>query len=237
MNIQQFSSETNLGDIMLTIVIRTVILYFFLIMIVRLMGKRQIGQLQPGELVITIMISEIAVLPLQDIKASIFDAIIPVSVLAILEIGVSFIALKTVKLRTLLQGNSVIVIKDGCPDVKQMRKLRYTTDDLLEALRQKDVFDIADVQYAIAETDGSLSVLLKPEKRNATVSDVNVQPKKNSLPRVIIADGRLFSEQLEKSVLTDEDVVKILKKHNAKQKDILLLTVDDNGNVNVIKKQ
>ena len=237
MNIQQFSSETNLGDIMLTIVIRTVLLYFFLIMIVRLMGKRQIGQLQPGELVITIMISEIAVLPLQDIKASIFDAIIPVSVLAILEIGVSFIALKTVKLRTLLQGNSVIVIKDGCPDVKQMRKLRYTTDDLLEALRQKDVFDIADVQYAIAETDGSLSVLLKPEKRNATVSDVNVQPKKNSLPRVIIADGRLFSEQLEKSVLTDEDVVKILKKHNAKKKDILLLTVDDNGNVNVIKKQ
>ncbi len=237
MNIQQFSSETNLGDIMLTIVIRTVFLYFFLIMIVRLMGKRQIGQLQPGELVITIMISEIAVLPLQDVKASIFDAIIPVSVLAILEITVSFIALKTVKLRTLLQGNSVIVIKDGRPNVKQMRKLRYTTDDLLEALRQKDVFDIADVQYAIAETDGSLSVLLKPEKRNATVCDVNAEPEKKSLPRVIITDGRLISEQLEKSVLTDDDVVKILKKHNAKRKDILLLTVDDNGNVNVIKKQ
>lgn len=222
---------------MLTIAVRTVILYFFLILIVRIMGKRQIGQLQPGELVITIMISEIAVLPIQDDNVSILNAVIPVSILAVLEVGISFIALKSINLRNLLQGNSVIVIKNGQPDIKQMKKLRYSTDDLLEALRQKGVFSIDDVQYAIAETDGSLSILLKPEKRTASVEDVNSKPETKSLPRVIITDGRLISEQLEKSVLTREDVEKLLKKHNAKRKDILLLTVDDNGNVNVIKKQ
>lgn len=222
---------------MLTTVIRTAILYFFLIFIVRLMGKRQIGQLQPGELVITILISEIAALPMQDNEISMLQAIIPVSVLALLEIAVSFASLKIVRLRSLLQGNSVVLINNGKPDRKQLGRLRYTMDDLLEALRQKDVFDIEDVQFAIAETDGSLSVILKPEKRPATAEDVNADRDTRGLPRVLITDGRMLDAQIQKSPMTKEEVEKILKKKNLRRKDVLLFTVDDNGNVNVIGKQ
>ena len=224
------------GDIMFSTIIKTAVLYFFLTLIVRIMGKRQIGQLQPGELVITIMISEIAVLPLQDDKISIWRAVVPVVVLAFLEVSVSFLALKSIKLRTLLQGNSVTVIKNGQPDVKQLKKLRYSTDDLLEALRQKDVFNIEDVQYAVAETDGSLSVLLKPEKRNATVSDVGAEPSDKGMPRVIITDGRMLDEQIKKSVLEKTDVEKYLKKRKTERKEVLLMTVDDSGNIILIKK-
>ncbi len=222
---------------MIFAVLKTTILYFFLTVVVRIMGKRQIGQLQPGELVVTIMISELAVLPLESENVSLWRAIIPVVTLALLEIAVSFIALKSIKLRTLLQGSSVTVIKNGQPDVKQMQKLRYSTDDLLEALRQKDVFNIEDVQYAVAETDGSLSVLLKPEKRNATVSDVGAKPDDSGFPRVIISDGRTLASQIEKSVLTENDVEKYLKTRKTDIKNVLIMTVDDRGNITLVTKK
>ena len=222
---------------MISAVLKTTILYFFLTFIVRIMGKRQIGQLQPGELVVTIMISELAVLPLEDENIELWKAIVPVVSLALLEIAVSFIALKSIKLRALLQGNSVTVIRNGQPDVKQMRKLRYSTDDLLEALRQKDVFNIEDVQYAVAETDGSLSVLLKPEKRNATVSDVGAKPDDSGFPRVIISDGRTLCAQIRKSVLTEKDVEKYLKTRKTDIKDVLIMTVDDRGNITLVTKK
>ena len=221
---------------MIEVVIKTAILYFFMILIIRVMGKRQIGQLQPGELVITIMISEIATSPIENSNISMLQAIVPVTVLAVLEIAVSFLSLKFICLRELLQGHAVVVIRNGIPDRKQLSRLRYSMDDLLESLRQKDVFDINDVQYAIAETDGSLSVMLKPEKRNATVTDVNAEPENNGLPRTVISDGRLISLQRERSSLKEKDVERILKKHKVTQKEVLLLTVDDNGNVNLIKQ-
>jgi len=221
---------------MIETIVRTAILYFFMILIIRVMGKRQVGQLQPVELVITIMISEIASLPIGDNEISMLQAIIPVAVLALLEIAVSYASLKIIRLRELLQGHAVVVIRNGVPDKKQLSRLRYSMDDLLESLRQKDVFDISDVQYAIAETDGSLSVMLRPEKRNATVSDVNAEPDNNGLPRTIISDGRIISSQLERSPLKAKDIERILKKHKVNRKNVLLLTVDDNGNTNLIKQ-
>ena len=221
---------------MIEVVIKTALLYFFMILIIRVMGKRQVGQLQPGELVITIMISEIATSPIENSDKSMLQAIIPVAVLAVLEIAVSFASLKIIRLRELLQGHAVIIIRDGIPDRKQLSRLRYSMDDLLESLRQKDVFDINDVQYAIAETDGSLSVMLRPEKRTATVSDVNAEPENNGLPRIIISDGRMISSQIEKSPLKEKDIERILKKHKVSRKDVLLLTSDDNGNINLIKQ-
>lgn len=229
-------TNTSNGDVMLITVVRTAILYFFMIFIIRIMGKRQVGQLQPGELVITIMISEIASLPMQDNNIPMYQAIIPVAVLAILEIAVSFASLKIIRLREILQGHAVVVIRNGEPDRDQLRRLRYSMDDLLESLRQKDVFDISDVQYAIAETDGSLSVMLRPEKRTATVTDVNAKPDNKSLPRTIISDGRLIKSQMQKCNMSDDDVAKILKKYKVSRKKVLLLTVDGNGNVNLIKQ-
>lgn len=221
---------------MLTTIYRTAILYFFLILIMRLMGKRQIGQLQPGELVITILISEIAALPMQDNNIPMLQAIVPVCVLAVLEIIISRIALSSIKFRSLLQGHSIIVINNGKVDKKQMKRIRYSMDDLLEALRQKDIFDISDVQYAIVETDGTLSVLSKPEKRTATVEDVKAEPDNKSLPRVLISDGRLKSDQIEKTNMTMQEIEQLLKKKNIDRKQVLLLTADENGNINIIKE-
>ena len=221
---------------MLTTIYRTAILYFFLIFIMRLLGKRQIGQLQPGELVITMLISEIASIPMEDNETPIYRAIVPIAVLAFLELTISFAALKFIRLRSLFQGHSIVVIKDGELDRKQLKRLRYSIDDLLESLRQKDIFDISDVQYAIVETDGSLSVLLKPEKRTASVEDVNAEPDTKGLPRVLISDGRIIDVQIKKSVMTKEEIEKLLKKHKIGSKDVLLLTADDNGNINIIKK-
>lgn len=221
---------------MLTTIYRTAILYFFLIFIMRLLGKRQIGQLQPGELVITILISEIASLPMEDNETPMLQAIVPIAVLAVLELITSFAALKFIRLRSLFQGHSIVVIKNGELDRKQLKRLRYSIDDLLESLRQKDVFDINEVQYAIVETDGTLSVLLKPEKRPASVEDVNAKPDDNGLPRVLISDGRIIDVQVKKSVMTKEEVENLLKKHKIGRKDVLLLTADDKGNINIIKK-
>lgn len=236
MNILPEISDNKTGDIMLTTVYRTALMYFFLIFIMRIMGKRQIGQLQPGEFIIAMLISEMASMPMEDPEIPIYNAIIPIAVLAILELLTSFAALKFIRLRSLFQGHSIVVIKNGELDIKQLRRLRYTVDDLLESLREKDVFDISDVQYAIVETDGSLSVLLKPEKRTASVSDVNASPDTKGLPRILISDGRMIDAQINKSVMTREEVEKLLKKHKLGKKDVLLLTADENGNINIIEK-
>lgn len=223
--------------ILIIIIAKTAFLYFFMIFVMRLMGKRQIGQLQPGELVITIMISEIATMPLENDEVSLLNAVIPITVLVILEIIVSFVSLKIIRLREIFQGHSVVVIRNGIPDKKELKKLRYSMDDLLESLRQKDVFDISDVQYAIVETDGSVSVLLKPEKRNATVSDVGAEPDTNGLPMTLISDGRVLTGQIEKSPFDEEEIKKLLRRKHLDRKDVMLLTVDNAGNINLIKNK
>ena len=149
---------------MLVTLLRTIILYILVLITIRVLGKRQVGELQPADLVLTILLSEILVIPMQDPEIPLVHTFIPVLLLIGFEIVISVISLKSLRFRTLLQGNSLIVIRNGVVDQKQLQRLRFTVDDLLEALRKKDVFDITTVQYAIVETDGTLSVLLKPEK-------------------------------------------------------------------------
>lgn len=220
---------------MLTTILRTVMIYFFLILVMRLMGRRQIGQLQPGELVITIMISEIATIPIDKTEDSVAEPVAAIAILVLLEIVVSMISLKSIKIRQAMQGNSLIVIRNGQVDVKQMRKMRYTMDDLLEALRQNDVFNINEVQYAIAETDGSLSVLLKPENRPLTIGDTDKKPSKESMPFVIISDGRIIKSAFQDCGMTKEKLDKILKSKKLRAKDVLLMTADENGNIDIMK--
>ncbi len=217
-------------------VLRIIILYVFMIFIMRVMGKRQIGQLQPVELVITLMISEIATNPIENPDEPIYIAMVSVLILTLLEVSVSFLSLKFIRLRSVLQGHSIVVIRNGVVDKKQLKRLRYTIDDLLETLRQKDVFDISEVQYAIVETDGTLSVLLKPENRTATVKDVGAKADNKGLPRVIISDGRMISSQINKCNMSQTEIEKILKNKHLERKQILLLTVDENKNINIIKK-
>lgn len=150
---------------MAVLLIRAVILYAVVIFVIRLMGKRQIGEMQPSELVITILISEVASLPLQDKGIPVLYALVPLFVFVSFEIIQSALSLKSRKLRNLMQGHEVTVIKNGKVDMQALRTLRMTLDDLNGALRQKDVFDIKEVSYAIFETNGKLSVKLKNQKK------------------------------------------------------------------------
>ncbi len=221
---------------MLTSFFRTVILLIIIVIAVRIMGKRQIGQLQPAELVVTILLSEIAATPMQDNDIPMLNSVVAILVLVALEIIMSALSLKSIKIRGLLQGNSVILIKDGEIQQNQMKRLRFTLDDLLEALRQKDVFDVSDVQYAIAETDGSLSVLLKPEKRTVTAEDMKINTCDAGLPCVTVMDGNIIRSEFSRELTDDKKMKKIIRKAGIDVKDIFLMTVDRKGKTTIIKK-
>jgi len=169
--------------------IRTIILYFTVIISIRLMGKRQIGELQPGELVITILISECAAAPIQDLNRPIINGIMAILALVILELLISAIALKWPLARRAIDGHPLIVIRDGIIDQKALKNLRLSVNDLMEELRIQGYFFIQDIAFAIVETNGKLSIMLKPEKQPANASMVNnVQPY-NGLPSIVVNDG------------------------------------------------
>ena len=221
---------------MLISFVRTVILLVIVVAAVRIMGKRQIGQLQPAELVVTILLSEIAATPMQDNDIPMLNSVIAIAVLVSLEILMSVISMKSIKIRGLLQGNSVILIRDGKIDQKQMKRLRYTLDDLLEALRGKDVFDVTDVQYAIAETDGSLSVLLKPERMSVTASDMKIKTEDKGLSSVVVMDGKIISSDFRDCNLSDEKLQKIISGTGVCLSDIFLMTIDKNNDYVLVRK-
>lgn len=222
---------------MLITLLRSMILYLLIIAAVRIMGKRQIGQLQPSELVITILISEIAAIPMQDNGLPLFSSIIPIFVLVAFEIIMSVINMKSMRFRRIMEGNSVIIIRDGKVEQKALKKLRITTDDLMESLRQKDVFDIQDVQYAILETNGSLSVLLKPGKRTVTADDMGLAPTDNGLPCTVINDGVVMHGLLSECGLNENRLEKLLRKKNVRRQDVFLLVADRSGQATVIRKE
>lgn len=221
---------------MLISLIRAVILYFFVIFSVRVMGKRQIGELQPAELVITILISQIVTVPMQDNGFPLINTVIPVCILISLEIIMSIVAMKLPKIRQLVSGNPKIIIRDGKIDQRALRQLRLTVDDLLEALRQKDVFDLAVIDYAIIETNGKLSVLLNPESQNATSGMVNAVPDDIGLTCTVVSDGKIVKNGLRECGLHEKDVFRALAKSSMKITQVLLMTADRQGNFIFVKK-
>mgnify|MGYP003301476840 CR=1 FL=1 len=215
---------------------RAVILYAIAIFLIRLMGKRQIGELQPSELVITMLISEIASLPMQDNSIPMLSSIVSLFVLVSLEILISALSLRFHKLRTLMQGHPVIIIRNGQIDVKALRKLRISLNDLLSALRQKDVFEISQVSYAIFETNGKISVLLMPDYRNATASDLNLKPEDNGMPFAVICDGNYNKNAAKEADINLEETKRIAKRKNLTFKDILLMNVNNKKKYEIIRK-
>lgn len=222
---------------MFVTLIRTVILYLLVILTVRAMGKRQIGELQPTELVITILLSEIVAIPMQDNDLPLINTIIPVLVLVAFEILISVISLKSVKFRSLMQGNSLLIIRNGVLDQKQIKRLRYTVDDILEALRQKDIFDISKVQYAVVETNGELTVMLKPEYEAVTKKDLGIKAEDSGIPCVVIADGKIIQSDFKDCGMSMEKLEAILRKNKINAEDTLLMTIDKSGNKTVIERK
>ena len=216
--------------------VRTLILYLIIIFLIRLMGKRQIGELQPSELVITILLSEIASIPIQDNEVPILNSIVALFVLVAFEILSSVITLKSPKIRAYMQGHPVIVIRDGEIDYKALKKLRMTLNDLICALRQKDVFDIAQVSYAIFETNGKISVLLKPEYRGSTASDMEIYPKDKGMPFAVICDGKIATDVVNESGYDISKIKKLAISSKIPVEKILIMAVDSDGIAYIVRK-
>lgn len=221
---------------MAVILIRTFILYVIVILVVRLMGKRQIGQLQPTELVITILLSEVASMPLEDNDIPLINSVFSVLLLASLEIISSAIALKSGKYRRAVEGNAVFIIKEGKLDIKAIKKLRYSMDDLMEGLRQKDIFDVGDVEYAVVETSGNLSVLLKADKIPLSLKSIGETADENGIPAVVVSDGKYIYSNFSLCRTSREKIDKILAKEKITADNIMLMTLDKKGNKFIIPK-
>ena len=222
---------------MIITLIRALILYVLIFFCMRVMGKRQLGELQPTELVITILLSEIAAIPMQDNAIPLGNSILAVLFLVSLEIINSAISLKSTKLRSILEGNSLVVIRDGVIDQKQLKKLRFSVDDLLDQLRQKDVFDIGDVRYAVVETNGQLSVMLKSEKLPVTAEMAELTPNSKGLLCMVVDGGQIRTRTFSECGMTHEKLSRILEENNTKLSEVYLMLADKEGNCTIIKKE
>ena len=218
-------------------VIRTVILYVFVILAIRLMGKRQISDMQPSELVVTMMISDIASLPMQNTAQPLLSGVVPVLVLVSLELTVSAVMLKSRLFRKLISGSPVVVIEDGRLLQRQLKRLRLTTDELCAQLRQQNVFSLQDVQYCIVETNGVLSVLEKPSKRVPNAEESGIVIPDNKMETVVVSDGAWVESSLRLCGSTRQEINNILQKKQIKLNEIFLMTMDGNGVCQIIRRE
>ena len=222
---------------MLIAIVRTLILYIFIIAARRLMGKRQISDMQPSELVVTLVVSDIASLPMQNTSQPLLSGMIPVMVLVGLEILTSVLMMKSRTVRKLVCGNPVVVIEDGKLLQKQMKRLRMTNSDLMEQLRQQNVFSLNDVQYCIVETNGALSILEKPEKRVPNAEEAGVTIEDNKPEAVVVSDGKLLREGLSMCQKDERKVVNILSENHIPINSVFLMTMDGSGAYRIIRKE
>lgn len=222
---------------MLIAIVRTLILYIFIITALRLMGKRQISDMQPSELVVTLVVSDIASLPMQNTSQPLLSGMIPVMVLVGLEILTSVLMMKSRTVRKLVCGNPVVVIEDGRLLQKQMKRLRMTNSDLMEQLRQQNVFSLNDVQYCIVETNGALSILEKPEKRVPNAEEAGVTIEDNKPEAVVVSDGKLLKEGLSLCQKDERKVINILTENHIPINSVFLMTMNGSGAYRIIRKE
>lgn len=215
---------------MSVILIRSVMLYVLVIFAVRLMGKRQLGELQPSELVITILVSNIATLPIEDTDIPLLVGITPILALVCFEVLISWLSLHAPALRKLISGSPKIIIRGGKIDPQVLRELRFSVDDLMTAMRGQDIFDISEVQFAIVETTGSLSVMKKAAAENVKCSDIGLTPENNDPPQLIISDGKVLTAAIEKIGLTEKKLYAILSSAGLAAKRVFIMTADSSGN-------
>ena len=215
---------------MLLIFLRSIFLYIIVLIVMRFMGKREIGQLQPFELAISIMIADLATLPMADTGIPITNGIIPIFGLLIMHLLISFMNLKSIKLRSIICGKPSILIYRGRINEKNLRKERFTINELEERLRGESIFNIGDVEYAILETSGQITVLPKPNKRGVTPEDFNLNPEYEGICYDLVIDGVVMNKNLR---ILNKDynwLVKQLEPYNIKPKEALIVTIDGKGN-------
>jgi uncharacterized membrane protein YcaP (DUF421 family) len=217
---------------MLITFFRTIFLYILVIAALRIMGKRQIGELQPSELVVAIMISELAAIPMQATGIPLINGILPIITLMIAEVVLSYITLKSEKARNIISGTPSILIENGKINEKEMENLRFNMDDLLEELRVNNCPNIADVEFAILETSGQLSIIPKSQKSPVTAEDLNIPTKYNGLPLTLISDGKVNYNNLRKANLNRQWLSGELAKFGINEiNDVFFASLDTQGNL------
>jgi len=204
---------------LLIVFVRTLILYILIIVVLRLMGKRQVGQLQPSELVVALIIADLAAVPMSEVGIPLINGIIPIITLFIMEELLSYISMKSERARGLISGKPSILIERGTIIEDELRRIRYNINDLLEQLRLKNFSNVEDVSYAILETSGQLSVIPKEEKKPVTLKDMNLIAKTGHLPVTVIIDGRIISDNLYKIGLSNNWLADQLRKNSIKSSE------------------
>ena len=219
-------------------VIRTVIIYATLIVSMRLMGRRQLGELQPVELVVTLLISDLAVVPMQDSGIPLLSGLIPIFILVATEILLSLLMVKSAAFASLISGTPMVIIHNGKLDQKALKKLRMTVEDLSESLRKQDIFDWRDVQTAIAETNGDITVYPIASKRPVVMEDITAHPPKDhGMPLVVLADGQLCEWAMNECGVTAAWIDRTVKAEGYARRDVLILTVNAVGDYTLVPKE
>ena len=220
------------------IFLRTIILYFLIVVSLRIMGKRQIGELQPAEFVVTILISNLATLPIENHDIPLLAGIVPILTLVSVEVVMSAVALKCNRARRFICGNPLPIICDGVIDQQLMKDLRYSVDDLMEQLRINNIFDIKEVAFAIVETTGKLSVYRKFSCQTPSTQMLGIpnDPTADAPPIVLISDGRLMPRSLEYCGLDRAWLDRVLKEHGLTVKGVYLMTCDRSATYHLVPR-
>ena len=222
---------------MLATFFRSIIIYIIVLIVMRLMGKREIGQMQPFELAISIMIADLASIPMTDIGIPISNGIIPIMGLLVMHLVISVLNMKSGTLRGLICGKPTILIYRGKIDEEKLRAERLTLNELEEKLRSNNVMNLGDVEYAILETSGDISVIQKPNKRTTTPEDFNTMPEYEGISYDLVIDGKVMQDNLNKLNKSYEWLKTQTEKFQMKPEEALIVTVNGKGDIFCQKKQ
>lgn len=222
---------------MIATFVRSIVLYIIVLIVMRLMGKREIGQLQPFELAIAIMIADLASIPMTDIGIPISNGIIPICGLLVMHLLISSINIKSRKMRELICGKPTILMYQGRIDEQKLKKERFTINELQEKLRSSNVMDFGDVEYAILETSGDITVIQKPNKRNLIPEDLGLMPDYEGISYNLVVDGKVISENLKMIDKDYEWLKKQVQKFNIKPEEALIVSINGRGNIFCQKKE
>ncbi|MDD2553923.1 MAG: DUF421 domain-containing protein [Desulfotomaculaceae bacterium] len=217
-------------------VYRTIFVYFLVLLVLRMMGKREIGQLSPFDFVVAIIIAELAVMPIEHTDRPLWQSILPLAILSALHIVLSYATLFSRKLRCLICGHPQVLIKNGALLLGEMRKARYNLDDLVAQMREKGIVDLGDVEFAVLETSGELSIILKSQHRPVTPVDLGIPTAYEGLPTVLVMDGEVMKKNLEEINLDETWLQKTLRERQLTVNQVLLATLSTDGRLYVSEK-
>lgn len=217
---------------MITIILRVFFIYVLVLFLFRLMGKRQLGQMQPFELVLTLIIADLATIPMAEMSIPFFNGVVPLLTLVIFHFCITVLTKKSTRFSNFISGKPVIIIDSGGIVFSALKQLNITIDDLFESIRGAGYFNISEVQYAIMETNGKVSVMPKINNSPVTVEDMKIKKEQDSLPLTIISEGKLMKQNIGLSNKNEKFFLDIVKKEKIKNiKNILIMTITKNGEI------